>query len=196
MTKETATLRDWLFRSIMFEAESQHFRDAGIRVGADQSSFEKNLMDETLSDYPLHMRSEALRMSRLYASIYCFENSIRELIKERLESNFGSDWWQNGVQRKVREKAEERMHKALDNSWLEIQSTDVISFADFGNLTDIIVEQWEIFTDLIPSQHWLKQRLDELEQVRNFIAHNRYLSEAEFQRIEMYTQDWRKQVGV
>lgn len=196
MFDEQGQLRDWLFRTIIFEADSQKFRDAGIKIGADQSAAEKNLLEETLSDYPLNMRSDALRMSRLYASLYCFENSIRELIKERLESNFGSNWWTDGVPKKIRDRAEDRMVKAETNTWLEIQNSDVLSFADFGNLTDIIVDKWETFSDLIPSQHWLKQRLDEIEQVRNFLAHNRYLEDAEFQRIEMYTEDWRKQVGV
>ena len=88
MTEGVSKLRDWMFRSITFEADSEHFRKAGIKIGADQSSYERSLMDETLTDYPLETRSKALRMSRLYASIYCFENSIRELIKERLESSF------------------------------------------------------------------------------------------------------------
>ncbi len=54
---------------------------------------------------------------------------------------------------------------------------------------------WSNFEDLIPTQHWLKQRFDEMEKVRNFIAHNRYLLENEFERIEMYIADWSKQVG-
>ena len=185
-----------MFRSILFEADSEHFRKAGIKIGADQSSYEKSLMDEALRDYPLATRTRALRMSRLYASIYCFENSIRELIQERLESSYKDEWWSKGVPKKIREKAEERRDKAFANTWLEGENINVIEFADFGNLSDIILGRWELFSDLIPSQHWVKQRLDEIEQARNFIAHNRFLMEAEFQRINLYTQDWLKQVGV
>jgi hypothetical protein len=58
------------------------------------------------------------------------------------------------------------------------------------------VNKWECFSDLLPSQHWLKQRFDELEKARNFIAHNRSLSSSEFSRIEMYISDWNAQVGV
>jgi len=41
--------------------------------------------------------------------------------------------------------------------------------ADFGGLSDIIIQNWHLFTDLIPSQHWLKQRMDELEQARHYV---------------------------
>ena len=50
--------------------------------------------------------------------------------------------------------------------------------------------KWQFFDDLIPSQHWLKQRMDELENARNFIAHNRMLLPSEFDRIYMYIADW------
>jgi hypothetical protein len=38
--------------------------------------------------------------------------------------------------------------------------------------------------------------LDELEKARNFVAHNRLLQAGEFQRIEMYVNDWNRMVGL
>jgi hypothetical protein len=73
---------------------------------------------------------------------------------------------------------------------------DPLQFVQFGHLADIVIGTWEDFSDLIPSQHWVKQRMDELEQARNFIAHDRQLLPGEFQRIETYVRDWNKQVGV
>jgi Swt1-like HEPN len=63
-------------------------------------------------------------------------------------------------------------------------------------LAQIIVAKWDIFEPIVPSQHWLKQRMDELEKVRNFIAHNRMLLESEFQRTYMYIADWNKVIGL
>jgi hypothetical protein len=57
-----------------------------------------------------------------------------------------------------------------------------LGFVDFGQLSSIIVEKWSFFGDIVPSQHWLKQRMDELEKMRNFIALNRMLLPNEFQR--------------
>lgn len=193
---EDDALRSWLFRSLMFEAESEAFRLAGVRVGVDEREAEQSLLAEALAPFPLVLRNDALRMARLYSILYCFENSVRDLIRSRL-SEPDLDWWNSAaVSRKVRDGAESRMKDAEDNSWLEGESKDVLGFVDFGGLCDIIIQNWPEFEDLIPSQHWLKQRFDELERARNFIAHHRMLSEAEFNRLEMYVNDWNRQIGL
>lgn len=195
MTSNTE-IRDWMFRRLMFEAEANRFRSAGIRVGGDESESERSLLAETLDPFSVDLRNEALRMSRLYALIYCFENSVRSLLSERLQEKNGTDWWDKKVTKKVREKAESRQQEAEANSWLEGQKQDVLGFIEFGHLADIIIENWDDFSDLFPTQHWLKQRFDELEKTRNFIAHNRFLQPNEFQRIEMYIADWNRVVGL
>jgi hypothetical protein len=189
-------VRDWLFRALTFEAEAEVFRRAGIRLGADLRDAEFTLLEEVLSPFPMALRNRALQMTRVYALIYCFENSVREVVKERLEAKFSSDCWEQGVPRKVRELSAARREKAINNSWLEGDKADLLSFAEFGDLAATIVANWEAFSDLVPSQHWLQQRFEELEQARNFIAHNRVLLPSEFQRIEMYVADWNRQVGL
>lgn len=195
MTEHDA-LRSWLFRSLMFEAESEAFRQAGVRIGVDEREAEESLLAESLAPFPLAIRNEALRMGRLYAIIYCFENAVRDLIRTRM-SEADPEWWTGArVPKKVRDNAESRQQDAERNSWLEGVSKDILGFVDFGGLCDIITNNWADFEDLIPSQHWLKQRFDELERARNFIAHNRMLAPAEFARLEMYVGDWNRQVGV
>ena len=81
-------LREWLFRAMMFEADVERFRIAGIRIGADQTDVEASLMNEVLAPFPVDLRNRAMRMTRLYALIHCFENSVRQLVKERLELKF------------------------------------------------------------------------------------------------------------
>lgn len=189
-------LRSWLFRSLMFEAEAESFREAGVQVGVDQGKAEDNLLAESLAPFPLQLRNEALRMARLYAILYCFENSIRELIKSRLLEQDEKWWTGSRVPASVRRTAESRQADASENSWLEGVNKDILGFVDFSGLSSIILQNWAEFEDLIPSQHWLKQRMDELERARNFVAHNRMLLEAEFGRLEMYVSDWNKQVGL
>lgn len=96
----------------------------------------------------------------------------------------------------MKEFAKSRQEASQKESWLEGQKKEVITFIEFGHLGDVITNNWVDFEDLIPSQHWLKQRLDELEKARNFIAHNRLLSSAEFERIEMYVADRNRVVGL
>ncbi|MEZ5606096.1 MAG: Swt1 family HEPN domain-containing protein [Burkholderiaceae bacterium] len=193
---DTKEVRQWLFRGLMFEAEAERFRQAGIRVGADMERSERALLSEQLAPFGVELRSEATRMARLYALLYCFENSVRELVTSRLRERHGSDWWTTKVPKKVQEFAAARQKDAKENSWLEGQTNDPLSFVQFGHLSDIIIANWDDFSDLITSQHWLKQRLDELERARNFIAHNRFLLPGEFQRVEMYVNDWNRMVGL
>ena len=196
MSTKPSAVRDWLFRALTFEAEADEFRNAGIRLGADLRDAEFTLLEQVLNPFPVSLRNRALRMCRVYSQVYCFENSVREVVRERLEQKHGADWWTAGVPKGIREKAERRHKKSATNSWLEGDAVDVLSFAEFGDLARIVIAAWEEFEDLVPSQHWLQQRFDELEQARNFIAHNRLLSPGEFHRIEMYIADWNRQVGL
>lgn len=169
---------------------------AGIRLGADLRDAEFTLLEQVLNPFPVRIRNRALQMCRVYSLVYCFENSVREVVRERLEDKHGVEWWTKGVPQKIQQKAERRQKKDAENSWLEGDPADFLSFADFGDLAHIITNSWEEFQDLVPTQHWLHQRFDELEQARNFIAHNRLLLPGEFQRIEMYIADWNRQVGL
>jgi hypothetical protein len=188
-------LRDFLFRGLMFESEAGDFQAAGIQVGADTGQAEERLLSEAISPFGVMRRNSALEMGRLYAVLHCFENEIRALIRQTLEENEGPDW-KNNLPPKVKKNAELRQTTALKDSWLEGDKSDILGFVDFGDLSAIIIEKWQYFEVLIPSQHWLKQRMDELEKVRNFIAHNRMLLPSEFNRIYMYVADWNRVIGL
>lgn len=192
MSKE---LRDFLFRGLMFESEAETFQRAGIRIGADTTENAKSLLEEALAPFGVSRRNNALEMARLYAVLHCFENEVREFIREALLENEGLGW-QDKLPKKVKEHAESRQKIALKDSWLEGEKSDLLGFADFGQLSQIIVEKWDFFKDVVPTQHWLKQRMDEMEKARNFIAHNRMLLPSEFQRLYMYIADWNHVIGL
>lgn len=195
MTNASREIRDFVFRGLLFDSECERFRDAGVQVGVPAEQAEQDLLRESIAQFSLALRTPSLRMARLYAVVFCFENSIRELITAKLLDNFGADWWEKQIPPKVKSFAEQRKNTAEKNSWLEGAPASLLHYVDFGHLSDIIIFNWDCFSDLVPSQHWLKQRLDEVEKARNFIAHNRLLLENEFERIEMYVNDWNKQVG-
>jgi len=188
-------LRDYLFRGLMFEAEAVRFQSAGIQVGADISQAEERLLSEALSPFNVPSRNSALEMARLYALLHCFENEIRELIRETLEEKVGLDW-ADKLPSKIKDFAESRQKTAFGDSWLEGEKSDLLGFVDFGQLASIIIENWSHFESIVPSQHWLKQRMDELEKVRNFIAHNGVLLPNEYQRVYLYVADWNKAIGL
>lgn len=195
MTDTRKDLRDYMFRGLMFESEAGQFQSAGIQVGADQGQAEERLLSEALTPFGVSRRNNALEMARLYALLHCFENEVRSLIRETLEEKEGPDW-ANKLPIKVKQHAESRQKTALADSWLEGEKSDVLGFVDFGQLASIILENWKHFDALMPSQHWLKQRMDELEKARNFIAHNRMLLPSEFHRMYMYVADWNRVIGL
>ena len=188
-------LRDFLFRGLMFESEASAFQQAGIQIGADISEADEKLLSEALAPFGISRRNNAIEMGRLYSLLHCFENEIRSLIRQTLEENDGPNWW-GELPPKMRKHAESRQETALKDSWLEGEKEDPLGFVDFGMLASVIIEKWGYFENIIPSQHWLKQRMEELEKSRNFIAHNRMLLPSEFQRIYMYIADWNRVIGL
>jgi HEPN superfamily Swt1-like protein len=179
----------------MVEAEAARFQAAGIQVGADVGQAEERLLSDALAPFGVALRNRALEMGRLYAVLHCFENEIRALIRETLEEKEGAAW-ADKLPAKVKTYAEDRQKESLADTWLEGEKNDLLGFVDFGHLASIMVEKWQFFEDIVPSQHWLKQRMDELEKVRHFIAHNRMLLPTEFQRLYMYIADWNRVIGL
>jgi hypothetical protein len=179
----------------MFEAEAETFRRAGIQIGASSTEAEEGLLQEALAPFGVARRNNALEMARLYAVIFCFENEVREFIREALEEKEGANW-QEQLPPKIKEHAEGRRDTALRDTWLEGEKSDLLGFVEFGHLAQIIIAKWDHFKDIVPTQHWLKQRMEEMEKARNFIAHNRMLLPSEFQRMYMYIADWNRVIGL
>jgi hypothetical protein len=195
LTDSRKDLRDFMFRGLMFESEAARFQAAGIQVGADMGEAEERLLTEALSPFGVTSRHNALEMARLFAVLHCFENEVRSLIRETLIEKEGLDWIDK-LPSKIKQHGQTRQQTAIDDSWLEGEKSDLLGFVDFGQLAQIMIDKWEHFENLVPSQHWLKQRMDELEKARNFIAHNRMLLPSEFQRIYLYIADWNRAIGL
>lgn len=197
MTETRSRLRDFVFRGLLFESESEGFRKAGIDVGIDIHESEEQLLMEALAPFGVQRRKAALEMARLYAVLHAFENEVRSLIRDTLDEQLKANWWDTAaVPGSVKKMAESRQKTAERDSWLEGAKGDRLEFIDFGDLSAIILQNWECFKALMPSQEWIKQRMTELEKARNFIAHNRMLLPSEFQRIYMYISDWNKVIGL
>ena len=74
----------------MFEAESEQFRLAGIQIGSYSTEAEENLLREALAPFGVARRNKALEMAGLFAVLFCFENEIRDFIREALVENGGA----------------------------------------------------------------------------------------------------------
>lgn len=138
---------------------------------------------------------DAKKMSSVFTAFFCVENSARELIAERLLSRKGSDWWNTAVPIKIKLAVEKLKEKEAANRYHAARSSSLIGYTLFGHLAQIIIANWEDFSDLIPDQAWVTSRFNDLEMSRNVIMHTGTLPQIEVDRIESILRDWNRQVG-
>ena len=141
------------------------------------------------------VRSGANAMQRAYKILYALENVVRHLIIERFKDSVGETWFDTKATVDMKRKRDSRIEKEEKNQWHTGRNRHPIYYLDFGDLAKLIVNSWDVFDDLLPSQPWVVSRLDDAERSRNVIAHTNLLSAEEINRLEMYLRDWIKQIG-
>lgn len=191
---EQPSIRDWLFKGLATEDLLNHLETEGISVRAaeDPAAVQRVL---PLEDFSPTVRRNAIQALPAYLALFCLENSIRELVVERMQDALGADWWDKGASTDLRKKVAQRQEKEGANRWHIRRGAQEIYYTDFGDLISVIRNHWGIFEDLFPDQNWVINRLTELEASRNIVAHNNTLDDRELARIRMYLQDWVRQVG-
>lgn len=143
--------------------------------------------------FPQRLRDEAARMSANYAILYCLEQSIRELIVQRMEEEHGPKWWTTSVPEAVKKNAE-RNQKKERSSGVTPRSTDPIDFTTFGELGEIIKSNWDVFGDMLRDDRAVEKILATLNTLRAPIAHCTALAEDEEQRLHLGLRDWFRQM--
>lgn len=119
-------------------------------------------------------------------SLYLFENNVREIMRSLLEINYGAEWWRKGVPQKVRAKCASRREEGLE----EEKEIDLLMFADFYDYKTIIDSNRTIFSNYFDIKEWCS-KLQEMEPIRNAIAHNRPLTNAPI-RVGAYYSSFQK----
>jgi hypothetical protein len=143
----------------------------------------------------MDLRMDAQKTSQVYIAFFCFENSVRKLVSERLLERKGVSWWEHCVSTKIKKRVIGRMDIDEKNKWHAPRATSKIAYCDFGDLSNIILSNWSEFEDLFPTQEWITTRLSDLEPSRNALAHSNVLSNNDINRIDMFLRDWVLQVG-
>lgn len=162
--------------------------DAGVVAKKEQTKVEE-------SDFSPILLSKARNMGYVYEIFFCLENAVRDLIEARLLERSGQNWWDSCVSGKVKKSAEDLRKKEEKNKYHAQRNSSLIGYTMFGNLAQIIVANWDNFSDLFPDQHWISSRFNDLELSRNIIMHTGILPEIEIGRIQSITRDWIRQVG-
>ena len=182
------------FKGLLLDAEIARQEEGGVLPRAKEPTAAPALLGRYEEFFSREMQDRSEKMAYVYSIFYCFENLVRELVAQRLAERKGADWWDTSVPDNVRKRVTQKRVDAEQNKWHQAQYQRDIDLTLFGDLAAIVVKEWAEFDDLFPNQHWIKQRLDELERSRNVIAHANLLPEPEIERIEQYLEDWLRQV--
>jgi len=92
-------------------------------------------------------------------------------------------------------KLKERKSREAKNRWLSSRGADELNYMDWSDLVTLIRKYHNHFEELIPNIKFIELRLEELENLRNAIAHSGVLPDEEIPRVELALKDWCKQVS-
>lgn len=146
-------------------------------------------LEPFIKQFDLANRKNAAHMSRYYEIFYLLENDIRRLIVETMEAAHGVKWWDTrvpvGVLEEVRKNRQREAQAAVS-----IRSEDDIDYTTFGQLGDIIRENWSDFAGMLSNQSAVSRVLSALNMLRGTIAHCGLLADDEVDRLKLAIRDW------
>lgn len=186
-------LKQFIFNGLLLRDSFERLESQGISVNSGKNLIPVERIDE--EDFSPRVIHDANLMSSIYIVFYCLENSVRQLITDRLAETHGVDWWEKCVPTKIKESVKKIKDQEEKNRYHTQRSTAAIGYTMFGNLAQIITNRWDDFSDLFPTQAWISSRFTDLEMSRNIIMHTGVLPQIEVERIESICRDWIRQVG-
>ena len=157
----------------------------------DTESYEEALAFEMLDEEYL---AASRRMSLVYTALHAFENSVRKLVTSTMIEAYKETWWDK-VPKRIRDKVAARKEDDAKFKWHGSRGSDNITYCDFGDLSNIIVTNWNKFEPILHDMEWSKSILVTLEKSRNIIMHGGELSMQDVHRIGMNIRDWIRQAG-
>jgi Swt1-like HEPN len=138
----------------------------------------------------MSIRAEAARMAPHYEMFYSLEKTIRSLISSTLEAEEGSSWW-NGtrVPPRIKTDVEARRQREIDTG-MTPRSDEQLDFTTFGELSEIIKHNWDLFGGMFSSVRAVERVMANLNSLRGPIAHCSPLAEDEVVRLRLTVRDW------
>ena len=108
---------------------------------------------------------EGQRMSVVYAAVHAFENTVRTMVTKAMGEKHGPTWWEK-VPERIRKTSKTRVEEDAKFRWHGARGASEINYCDFGDLSSVIVTNWEVFEDLLGNMEWAKATLNALEKSR------------------------------
>jgi hypothetical protein len=186
-------IRAFVFNALLAENSLTQLAERGISVRGSEATPPTVNVDEI--GFSPRILYDAEKMSSVFMAFYCLENAARDLIAERLLERKGADWWETAVPVKIKATVLKLREREDKNRYHSPRSSALVGYTMFGNLAQIIIANWDEFSDLFPDQAWITSRFNDLEMSRNIIMHTGTLPQIEVERIESIMRDWIRQVG-
>lgn len=138
-------------------------------------------------------RIEAARMGELYEVFFCLENSIRSLVTDVLSEFEGPNWWNSARvdENRIRKTANERRQKEVD-SGITPRSDYMIDYTTFGELSQLITDNWDLFDSIFRSKKAVSNISNQLNLLRGPIAHCNPTDDLEQERLNLAVKSWFK----
>jgi hypothetical protein len=142
------------------------------------------------------IRTEAAKMAPHYEIIYSLETSIRVFVDDLLTAAALPDpWWHHTrVPSHIKKEAEERMKREID-SGMTPRSDEPLDFTTFGELGQIIIQNWDVFGAVFSSKKAVERVMGNLNSLRGPVAHCSPLAEDEVVRLRLSVRDWFRLMG-
>ncbi|MFA6430317.1 MAG: Swt1 family HEPN domain-containing protein [Candidatus Paceibacterota bacterium] len=134
-------------------------------------------------------RKEAREMSKHYEVFYCLEKSIRNLVVQLMFEKYGENWWEDKVKEDIKNNVKDNIQKEIESGFTE-RSQSNIDYTTFGELTEIVKNNWEAFSGLFRDVKAFSKIMSSLNQLRGPIAHCCPLAEDEAVRLNLVVKDW------
>ena len=152
-----------------------------------RSSFELLLDSDLLAD--------AQRMSFVYTAIHTFENTVRQLVMKAMAERHGAASWAKAPDRISKNGQDFELKRMQSSGGMAHGAVPEINYCDFGDLSSIIVTNWDVFEDVVANLEWAKGVLSTLEKSRNIVMHGGVLAKEDIERVGMNIRDWIRQTG-
>jgi len=186
-------IKEFVFNALLTQDSFKNLENEGISIsGLKDFSLITRVVEQ---DFSPRIWFNAINMSSVYTALYCIENTIRNFIVERMLERHGIDWWETKVPPKIKTNVVDLKKLEEKNKYHTNRAGNEIGYTMFGNLGNIIISNWDDFSDVIPDQAWIKSRMNDLEMSRNIVMHTGILPSVEIERIESIVRDILSQIG-
>lgn len=176
-------LANSLVENSLNEIEAKYEVDLGRK--------EKEVVSEEAyyAQFDAAFRKEAREMSKHYEVFYCLERSIRALIVQLMKEKYKDSWWEERVNPEIKKNVDINIKRELESGFTE-RSDDNIDYTTFGELTIIVQENFDAFSDLFKNPKAFSKIMTSLNQLRGPIAHCCPLADDEIVRLNLAVKDW------